>query len=493
MSNVRISDLADGAALDGSELLEITQSGASYKTTAAALGALGGGPITGLSDVATDPGADSLLLWDDSETGAEGVWIQELPNSFLSAAVLASLTLADSSVQPGDDVSDLANDAGYLTAEVNDLSAAVTWANIPDGNVPASAVTQHQAALSIAGSQLTGSIADARLSANVPLLNASNVFTGGINTFNSPLAMSSAVPQMRWFETGVTADEGAWAVIVDSEVFTLRAYNDAFAISSQFLRVLRTGTTVDEIELNATTLDFNGAADFSGNVALAGELFVANSTTARLWLRQTGAASNEKYWAEFANSGDLTFRIYNDALDATTDWMKVFRSGMTIDEIQLDATTIDINGAIDASSGITAAGVIRSTVAASGLAGSFDARGSQPGYALYSTAASANNHYWLNYASATQHRFGVWNDAGSANTQYLIITRSGSAISEIELNATLIDVNGLLATQASASGGAGLNVPHGAAPSSPNDGDVWTTTAGLFARINGATVQFATV
>lgn len=32
-------------------------------------------------------------------------------------------------------------------AEVNDLSVAVTWANIPDANVPASAVTQHRAAL----------------------------------------------------------------------------------------------------------------------------------------------------------------------------------------------------------------------------------------------------------------------------------------------------------------------------------------------------------
>lgn len=31
-------------------------------------------------------------------------------------------------------------------AEVNDLSAAVTWANIPDANVPASAVTQHAVA-----------------------------------------------------------------------------------------------------------------------------------------------------------------------------------------------------------------------------------------------------------------------------------------------------------------------------------------------------------
>lgn len=33
-----------------------------------------------------------------------------------------------------------------------------------------------------------------------------------------------------------------------------------------------------------------------------------------------------------------------------------------------------------------------------------------------------------------------------------------------------------------------LRVPHGSAPTSPVDGDIWTTTAGLFVRINGGTV-----
>lgn len=49
---------------------------------------------------------------------------------------------------------------------------------------------------------------------------------------------------------------------------------------------------------------------------------------------------------------------------------------------------------------------------------------------------------------------------------------------------------GTLTVAASASGGAGLRVPHGTAPSSPTNGDMWTTTSGLFARINGNTLQF---
>jgi hypothetical protein len=41
---------------------------------------------------------------------------------------------------------------------------------------------------------------------------------------------------------------------------------------------------------------------------------------------------------------------------------------------------------------------------------------------------------------------------------------------------------------ASATTGASLRMPHGTAPTSPVDGDLWTTTAGMYVRVNGATV-----
>jgi hypothetical protein len=49
---------------------------------------------------------------------------------------------------------------------------------------------------------------------------------------------------------------------------------------------------------------------------------------------------------------------------------------------------------------------------------------------------------------------------------------------------------GLVGTVASATTGAGLNIPHGAAPTTPVNGDVWTTTSGLFMRQNGVTKQY---
>ena len=68
-------------------------------------------------------------------------------------------------------ISDL---GAYLTAETNDLTTAVTWANVPDANITQSSVTQHQAALSITESQIsdlthyTNSDVDAHLNQSNP-------------------------------------------------------------------------------------------------------------------------------------------------------------------------------------------------------------------------------------------------------------------------------------------------------------------------------------
>jgi hypothetical protein len=54
-----------------------------------------------------------------------------------------------------------------------------------------------------------------------------------------------------------------------------------------------------------------------------------------------------------------------------------------------------------------------------------------------------------------------------------------------------IDQNGKVSTIPSTTANAGFNVAHGVAPTTPVNGDVWTTTTGLFARINAGTQQYA--
>jgi len=58
-----------------------------------------------------------------------------------------------------------------------------------------------------------------------------------------------------------------------------------------------------------------------------------------------------------------------------------------------------------------------------------------------------------------------------------------------EANAELqITALGTITASASTTTRAGFNLLPGAAPTAPTNGDMWTTSAGLFVRINGATV-----
>jgi len=67
---------------------------------------------------------------------------------------------------------------------------------------------------------------------------------------------------------------------------------------------------------------------------------------------------------------------------------------------------------------------------------------------------------------------------GISNVGILTLTLDSSQ------NATFA---GTAITLASAAAKAGLRIPHGAAPTTPTDGDMWSTNSGLFIRIYGVT------
>lgn len=72
----------------------------------------------------------------------------------------------------------LSSDANTITitsAETNDLTSSVTWANVPDINITQSSVTQHQAALSISYGQLTST-------PTIPVINTVQETPNGVIT-----------------------------------------------------------------------------------------------------------------------------------------------------------------------------------------------------------------------------------------------------------------------------------------------------------------------
>lgn len=66
-------------------------------------------------------------------------------------------------------------------------------------------------------------------------------------------------------------------------------------------------------------------------------------------------------------------------------------------------------------------------------------------------------------------------------------------LTNTKLNINNPTTTGKLTTAASAAGGAGFNLPPGTAPTLPANGDMWITTSGLFAMVNGSTQQYTDV
>lgn len=101
---------------------------------------------------------------------------------------------------------------------------------------------------------------------------------------------------------------------------------------------------------------------------------------------------------------------------------------------------------------------------------------------------SANISINLN-TSLTFNNGGAGATSGSTFNGGTAVTVSHNTIGALALAGGTM--TGKLNTVASATGNAGLNVPHGAAPTTPTNGDIWTTTAALLAQINGATKTVA--
>ena len=74
------------------------------------------------------------------------------------------------------------------------------------------------------------------------------------------------------------------------------------------------------------------------------------------------------------------------------------------------------------------------------------------------------------------------------NSGSVILKPDGDVSAQFYSGGLLMSAAKVLTLAASTAGVTSLNMPHGTAPISPNNGDMWTTTAGLYVRINGSTV-----
>ena len=237
--------------------------------------------------------------------------------------------------------------SGFLTAETNDLSAAVTWANVPNAHITQGSVTQHQAALSIATTQLTGTITNAQLAgsiANAKLTNSSvtigsdTVSLGGTQTDLNGLTSVDVDNITLDANTVSTTDtngdlvlspNGTGTVTVPSGYEARAGFGSDSLVNKTYVDNVANGLDVKESVRVATTADLsatyvNGAgtltANSNGAISVDG---VSLSLDDRVLVKdQSTAQENGIYKVTTVGSGSAAFVLTrtpdaNDAAELT--------------------------------------------------------------------------------------------------------------------------------------------------------------------------------
>lgn len=252
-----------------------------------------------------------------------------------------------------------------------------------------------------------------------------------------------------------------------------------FIRASDILARLLTVDT-DVSGLNASTLQGYVAADFALSSALSGYLLATGSTP--------GATAAIQPFALGIQTGKISM------LSNSTNAFGLFRANGTTQDVYYNST----NGYVGIGRVPTGA---RLELAGFGSYGDVLLRCINPAGA----ASFSVDGFGMTVARVTATDMRLSSPVGSA----IIAARSLGFANPVMLleDATAATVLSVLAENNDGRVGVRTNAPtafmdlpaanatraslrlrHGVAPTSPNDGDLWTTTAGLYVRINGVTV-----
>ncbi len=170
------------------------------------------------------------------------------------------------------------------------------------------------------------------------------------------IAIENINPTFHWRETDGSADNKYWTANVRAEQLQFGVINDANSNADVWLTVDRTGALVDTIALDATSVTLNGVAssDFarlSANNVFTGQvssgsapLRIAPASGAPgIVIAELAGAANNREWRLLASSEALLWQTSTDDFSANNNWLRVDRTGATVDSIALSATAITGN------------------------------------------------------------------------------------------------------------------------------------------------------
>jgi hypothetical protein len=183
--------------------------------------------------------------------------------------------------------------------ELNDLTANVTWANVPDANITESSVTQHEAALSINTSQISGGLSLSDITDVTATATEVN-YTDGV-TSNIQTQLDSKVGATHTGDVDITGE-----LLVDSYNETFKAPSPSATTNPfDFDAITATGNTVN--------VQTNGAGDQPvGNV-----YWKPDGTV--FWVHDHDNTPGDRiYQYTLSTAWDLSTASYDTYLSSTT-------------------------------------------------------------------------------------------------------------------------------------------------------------------------------
>ncbi len=133
---------------------------------------------------------------------------------------------------------------------------------------------------------------------------------------SATMLFNSTRPVINWFESGVTADNALWSLDFNGEAMNWRIANDIASVTTPFMTVERTGTTVDSVNLQGTDIQANGLS-----LAASGSF---SGTLSGMSAGGTGTI----FWKK--NGGMVTLHVKSSAVTGTSNTTAMVLSSLPV-------------------------------------------------------------------------------------------------------------------------------------------------------------------
>jgi len=139
------------------------------------------------------------------------------------------------------------------------------------------------------------------------LIQGDAVTVPGALTGSNFVVSHATAPRFFFKETGAAVDNKNWDILVFSETLEHRVYNDADSVGQAYLRINRTGTTVDSVDFPQGAFSVTGVSTLTGNVGI-GAASSANADlkleAGRLMLKESATPTADAGYAKLYSKTD---------------------------------------------------------------------------------------------------------------------------------------------------------------------------------------------